>query len=116
MTRRVIFVFGSNLLGAHVGGAALEALNHWDAEPGVSEGLTGDAYAIPTMDRQFIPLPLDDIELSLAAFHAFAAVNPDIQFLLTPVGTGIAGYSALEDIAPLCIPLRNVWLTGDWAQ
>lgn len=44
-----IFVFGSNLAGKHLGGAAKAAYNKFGAQWGVGVGLTGQAYAIPTM-------------------------------------------------------------------
>jgi len=44
-----IFVFGSNLEGQHKGGAAKAAHLKFGAKWGVGVGLTGQAYAIPTM-------------------------------------------------------------------
>ena len=44
-----IFVFGSNLEGKHLGGAAKAAHNKFGAQWGVGVGLTGQSYAIPTM-------------------------------------------------------------------
>ena len=45
-----IFVFGSNLAGAHGGGAARLAYNRFGAVWGEGVGLHGQTYAIPTMD------------------------------------------------------------------
>lgn len=44
-----IFVFGSNLAGAHGGGAARMAYRRFGAVWGIGVGLTGRTYAIPTM-------------------------------------------------------------------
>lgn len=44
-----IFVFGSNLQGQHMGGAARMAYEKFGAEWGVGDGPTGRCYAIPTM-------------------------------------------------------------------
>ena len=44
-----IFVFGSNLAGAHGGGAARLAYNRFGAVWGEGVGLHGETYAIPTM-------------------------------------------------------------------
>ena len=44
-----IFVFGSNLAGAHGGGAARLAYNKFGAVWGEGVGLHGQTYAIPTM-------------------------------------------------------------------
>ena len=43
------FVFGSNLTGAHGGGAARLAYNRFGAVWGEGVGLHGKTYAIPTM-------------------------------------------------------------------
>jgi len=45
-----IFVFGSNPEGRHGAGAAKVAKEKFGAEYGVGEGLTGNAYALPTKD------------------------------------------------------------------
>jgi len=44
-----IFVFGSNLKGEHLGGAAKAAHNRFGAQWGIGVGLTGQTYAIATM-------------------------------------------------------------------
>lgn len=95
-----IFVFGSNLAGRHGAGAALEAKNKWGAVVGVGQGLTGSAYAIPTKGRNLEVLSLDVIQLHIFDFLDFAHENPQYRFLLTPIGTGYAGYTARQ-IRPL---------------
>ena len=44
-----VFVFGSNLAGAHGGGAALLAYRKFGAIWGQGVGLQGKSYGIPTM-------------------------------------------------------------------
>ena len=44
-----IFVFGSNLRGAHGGGAAWVAYRQFGAIMGQGVGLQGQSYGIPTM-------------------------------------------------------------------
>lgn len=90
-----IFVFGSNLSGFHGGGAAAFAYHHFGAQWGVGEGLTGHCYAIPTMQggvRTIAPY--------VDRFVAFARLYPELHFLVTAIGCGIAGFNAAE-IAPL---------------
>lgn len=95
-----IFVFGSNLRGAHGAGAALDAYLDCGAETGVGEGRTGMAYALPTKDWGLRTLPLEDIRRSVDQFLVYAAARPSDTFFLTRVGCGLAGYRD-EDIAPM---------------
>lgn len=103
-----IFVFGSNLAGRHGKGAALEAREKWGAKYGVPVGRTGNAYAIPTKDGRggaslsdpAQTLPLVAIRTFVERFLDYARANPDLTFMVTPIGTGLAGYS-YEEIAPL---------------
>ena len=92
-----IFVFGSNLAGMHGSGAARVAHMKFGAEWGVGVGLTGQSYAIPTMQGgvETIAPYVDD-------FIVFAAEHPDLTFLVTPIGCGIAGFTP-EEIAPLFV-------------
>lgn len=115
MAREVVFVFGSNLAGRHGRGAALEAVRHWGAVYGIGVGRTGNAYALPTKDTNLRTLPLEEIRQYYSIFWKYALRNPDVQFLLTPFGTGLAGYS-ISQIRGIMDggPLRNIWETGDW--
>ncbi|KWT69559.1 MULTISPECIES: hypothetical protein [unclassified Variovorax] len=99
-----VFVFGSNTAGRHGKGAALFARQQHGAIHGQGEGLQGNAYAIPTKgqrpDRSLFTLPLEQIRAGVDRFLAFAASRPDIQFEVTPIGCGLAGYKHAE-IAPM---------------
>ncbi|MBR5897929.1 MAG: hypothetical protein IKZ14_00490 [Muribaculaceae bacterium] len=102
-----IFVFGSNLAGAHGGGAARAARIHFGAVMGQGVGLQGQSYAIPTMHGgpETIKPYVDD-------FIFFAKQHPELTFLVTPIGCGIAGFHA-RDIAPLfasAIDVENIIL------
>ena len=90
-----IFVFGSNLAGAHCGGAAREACQHFGAVMGEGIGRTGQCYAIPTMHGG-----IEEIRPYVDAFIAYAAAHPELEFLVTPIGCGIAGFPPAT-IAPL---------------
>jgi hypothetical protein len=113
-----IFVFGSNRAGRHGKGAALFAREHFGAEYGVGEGLQGRSYAIPTKDENLRPLPLREIRSHYRKFVDFAENNPDKFFVLTPIGTGLAGHS-IEDITAMVndhLHTHNVVLHGSWAE
>lgn len=81
-----VFVFGSNASGAHGGGAARFAYERFGAVWGQAEGLQGQSYGIDTMSG------LDVFEQQARRFVSFAAEHPQLRFLVTEVGCGIAGY------------------------
>ena len=90
---KMIFVFGSNLSGIHGAGAAAYARKHRGAVMGVGEGLTGQAYALPTKGHQISFMPLDDIYKHVQKFMKFACnERNELQFQITRVGTGLSGF------------------------
>lgn len=106
-----IFVFGSNAEGHHDGGAAHFALERFGAKYGQGRGLQGRSYAIPTMSGS-----LQEIAREVEEFILFADQHPELTFLVTRIGCGIAGYSDL-DIAPLfanAYSLPNVYLPAEF--
>ena len=106
-----VFVFGSNLAGMHAGGAARTAERKFGAVMGQGVGLQGQSYAIPTMQGG-----VETIAPYVDEFIRFADQHPDLTFLVTPIGCGIAGFTA-RDIAPLftrAISLPNVHLPLDF--
>jgi hypothetical protein len=107
----IIFVFGSNLAGRHGAGAAYEAHQRWGAVMGKGVGLHGNSYAIPTKDHQIQTMPVEAIAPYVTAFVEFAARNPEMSFLVTAIGCGLAGHSP-DDIAPLFAgATENVFLS-----
>lgn len=102
-----IFVFGSNLQGMHGGGAARLAYEKFGAIWGQGVGLQGQSYGIPTMHGG-----VEDIKPYVDEFIEFARSHPELTFLVTRIGCGIAGFRD-EEIAPLfneCIEIDNVIL------
>lgn len=95
-----VFVFGSNLLGHHGAGAALHAAMHYEAEYGVGIGRTGQSYAIPTKDDRIETLPIVAVYWYTQAFLGYAKKHPHIEFQVTRIGCGLAGYTD-KDIAPM---------------
>lgn len=89
-----VFVFGSNFAGQHLGGAAKLATK-WGAVWGQGVGLHGQTYAIPTMQGG-----VDTIKPYVDDFLLFAKSNPNLKFLVTEIGCGIAGFT-VRQIAPL---------------
>jgi hypothetical protein len=110
-----IFVFGSNLAGRHGKGAAKQAVK-WGAKYGVGSGRMGQTYGIPTKDRRLSILSLQSIEGYILEFIKYARENPNMEFLVTKIGCGLALYRP-EDIAPLFLsnkPPDNVILPKEF--
>lgn len=108
-----IFVFGSNLAGAHGGGAARLAYNRFGAVWGQGVGLQGQSYAIPTMQGG-----VETIKPYVDEFIRFAKENRHLTFLVTRIGCGIAGFRD-EEIAPLfkeALELENVILPKEFVE
>lgn len=102
-----VFVFGSNLAGAHGGGAARAAYNKFGAVWGRGVGLFGQSYAIPTMQGG-----VETIKPYVDEFIRFAKEHDELEFLVTRIGCGIAGFRDSE-IAPLfkeAIDVENIIL------
>jgi hypothetical protein len=106
-----VFVFGSNLAGAHGGGAALLAYRKFGAIWGQGVGLQGQSYGIPTMHGG-----VDAIKPYVDEFIEFAKTRPDLTFLVTRVGCGIAGFTN-DEISPLFAKaheVENIVLPSGW--
>ncbi|MBO4612787.1 MAG: hypothetical protein J5671_06415 [Bacteroidaceae bacterium] len=108
-----IFVFGSNLSGSHGGGAAWLAYKRFGAIWGQGVGLQGQSYGIPTMHGG-----VDVIRPYVDEFIAFAKQHPELTFLVTKIGCGIAGFS-VNEIAPLfgeAIDVENIILPQEFVE
>lgn len=108
-----VFVFGSNLRGWHQGGAAKHAQRYFGAVWGQGVGLQGQSYAIPTMQGG-----VETIKPYVDDFIAFACEHPELRFLVTRIGCGIAGYKD-EEIAPLfrkALCLDNIILPYEFVK
>jgi hypothetical protein len=107
-----IFVFGSNLSGRHGKGAAKTALG-WGAKWGQATGLQGRTYGIPTKDSSIRrTLTIIEIKPFVDEFIEFAKNNPNLTFLVTEIGCGLAGHKQ-KDIAPLflnAVDVENIHL------
>lgn len=115
-----VFVFGSNEAGQHLGGAARAAVERFGAVFSQGSGLQGRSYAIPTLrlpgGDTVNRLPLQTIRGYVQEFIYFADAHPEMTFLVTRVGCGIAGFRD-EDIAPLfagAYSLPNVYLPASF--
>lgn len=108
-----IFVFGSNLDGMHMGGAARVAYDKFGAVWGQGVGIQGQSYAIPTMHGG-----VDSIKPYVDDFIKLAREWDQNTFYVTRIGCGIAGFTDAE-IAPLfeeAYDLYNVRLPKSFAD
>ena len=106
-----VFVFGSNEQGRHGKGAAKTALK-WGAKYGEGHGHYGSTYALATVWVPGRKLDIPRLTLHVQRFIAYAKDSPDLTFLVTEVGCGLAGF-AVKEIAPLfadAIHIKNIHL------
>lgn len=126
--KNTIFVFGSNPEGRHGAGAAKVAKEKFGAEYGVGEGLTGNAYALPTKDlrvkenNSLKSISEDQIIESIKKLYDTARQNPDKQFKVAYRNTTTAslnGYTGLEMIDMFIkagtIP-DNMYFSQEWVN
>ena len=106
-----IFVFGSNTLGYHTGGASGTARKKFGAVWGQAEGLQGQSYAIPVDFGKDVRKD-NEVKDAVDRFITFAKEHTDLFFFVTRVGCGIAGYHD-EEMAQFfkdALELKNVSL------
>lgn len=108
-----VFVFGSKLDGYHIGAAARIAKERFGAVWGQGVGLQGKSYAIPTMQGG-----VETITPYVNEFLSFAQQHKELQFLVTRIGCGSAGFKDYE-IAPLfknAIGMENICLPKEFVE
>jgi len=101
-----VWVFGSNLAGVHGGGAAKVAREQFGARLGIGVGIIGRTYAIPTKNELIDTMSLNEILPYIDQFVQFTHDNPTVDFFVTRVGCGLAGYRD-DQVAPLFYGANN---------
>ena len=106
----MIFVFGSNELGQHGGGAAFIAKRdhgaRYEGKGGAGQGFgpQGNSFAIPTCatttNKPGFEIPAERLAYYVACFIAYAKHYPNETFQVTRIGCGLAGWKD-EQVAPL---------------
>jgi hypothetical protein len=112
-----IFTFGSNLRGVHGLGAAKQGVK-WGAIYGQGEGLMGQTYALPTKDDNLKTLPLRDIRKHIDKFIEVIEMRQDLTFLVTAIGTGLAGYQigVMAHMFKRLLKYDNVYLPKEFTD
>ncbi len=108
-----VFVFGSNLVGCHSGGAALLAVREFGAVWGQAEGPQGRCYAIPVDIRgEAVGNVTTYMKRHIDKFLAYAKAHKESFFLVPRIGCGAAGFDE-EFMAPFfkdALDMENVSL------
>jgi uncharacterized protein (DUF1810 family) len=112
-----IFVFGSNALGYHTGGASGTARKKFGAIWGRAEGLQGQSYAIPVDYGKDVRRD-NDVKTAVDRFITFAKEHTDLFFFVTRVGCGTAGYHDAEmaQFFKAALGLQNVSLPKTFVE
>ena len=112
-----IFVFGSNSLGYHTGGASGTARKKFGAVWGQPEGLQGQSYAIPVDFGKGVRKD-SEVKASIDRFLTFTKEHPELFFFVTRIGCGMGGYRD-EEIAQFfkdALNLNNVCLPKSFVE
>ena len=86
-----VFVFGTDKRGSQKYGAAGMAAKKFGAQIGIIEGATGFCYALPTKG-----FTIEDLQNAVSRFKDYVDNNPQLTYLVTPVGCGHAGFFVNE--------------------
>lgn len=88
-----VFVFGSNLIGCHSGGAAAMAMQRFGAVWGKAEGPQGRCYAIPVDIRgEAVGNVSDYLNRHIGKFLDYAKAHRELVFIVPRIGCGAAGF------------------------
>lgn len=102
-----IFVFGTDKWGSQKYGAAGLTAKKFGAQIGIIEGATGFSYALPTKG-----FTIADLQSAVVRFKEYVDGNPQLTYLVTPVGCGHAGFR-VDEVSALFrdfITYKNVML------
>ena len=114
----MIFVFGSNERGIHGGGAARVAADKHGAVRNIGFGPQGNSFAIPTCSKPTgepgFEIAFEKVSYYVQCFILYAQQHPELDFQVTKVGCGLAGWTN-EQIAPLfTIAPDNCQFDTEW--
>lgn len=112
-----IFVFGSNILGYHAGGAAKMASKKFGAIWGQTEGLQGRSYAIPVDYGKGVRNDIA-VKAAIGRFISFAQEHPEYIFLVVRIGCATGGYRD-DEIGPFfkeALDVNNIRLPKSFVE
>ena len=94
--KKIVYVFESDEHGMLIGDSAIIAKNEYGAQCGGGYGLTGQAYAIPTLDMFGDKLTIDEIRFYISKFIKYAESHPRRNFIVSKIGTYRYGLTEQE--------------------
>ena len=112
-----IFVFGSNILGYHAGGAAKMASKKFGAIWGQAEGLQGRSYGIPVDYGKGVRNDIA-VKAAIGRFISFAQEHPEYIFLVVRIGCATGGYRD-DEIGPFfkeALDVNNIRLPKSFVE
>ena len=114
-----VFVFGSNLIGCHSGGASRMAMDRFGAIWGQAEGPQGQCYAIPVDIRgEAVDNVSSYMKRHIDKFLDYAKEHKELFFLVPRIGCGAAGFDD-EFMAPFfrdALYINNVSLPKSFVE
>lgn len=96
--KKIVYVFESDEHGMLIGDSAIIAKNEYGAQCGAGNGLTGQAYAIPTLDMFGDKLSIGEIKFYISKFITYAENHPRRNFIVSKIGTSRYGLTEQESI------------------
>lgn len=111
-----VLVFESNLGGQHGRGVSLLAEKCHGAVDGKGWGHHGNAYGIPTLDSEMMPLTRGVLVNYVQNFLKYAAAHPQMQFRVTAFGYGNPNIGMGEIVEIFRQAPRNCLLPGRWME
>jgi len=111
-----VLVFESNLGGQHGRGVSLLAEKCHGAVDGKGWGHHGNAYGIPTLDSEMVPLTRGVLVNYVQSFLKYATVHPQLRFRVTAFGYGNPNIGMGEIVEMFRQAPRNCLLPGRWME
>lgn len=111
-----VLVFESNLAGQHGKGASFLAEKCHGAVDGKGWGQHGNSYAIPTADKELMPLSQGVLSNYVQSFIKHAEANPAMRFRVTTLGFGNPNLSQRDLVRMFARAPSNCLLPGRWLE
>ena len=111
LKRNEVLVFGADAEGSHQIGMSKWACERFAANVGVNEGLTGQAYAIPMLDKD-----KETTFASIGKFISFTKSRPQVNFFVTKLHDDFKGFTLKETALMFkdALSIDNIFLPKEY--